>query len=82
MFQSRDKTILYAVACILVNCTNCYDKKEIIPELVQLAKFSKQHVPEQHPKVKSATQRKPYQEHNAEVGVDTEGSVTVLTYIL
>ncbi|XP_040010228.1 protein unc-45 homolog B [Xiphias gladius] len=50
--KSTDKTILYAVACILVNCTNCYDKKEIIPELVQLAKFSKQHVPEQHPKDK------------------------------
>ena len=36
----------------MVNCTNCYEKKEIIPELVQLAKFSKQHVPEQHPKDK------------------------------
>ncbi|XP_070689613.1 protein unc-45 homolog B [Pempheris klunzingeri] len=50
--KSKDKTILYAVACTLVNCINCYDKKEIIPELVQLAKFSKQHVPEQHPKDK------------------------------
>lgn len=39
------------MACTLVNCTNSYEKKEIIPELVQLAKFSKQHVPEQHPKV-------------------------------
>ncbi|XP_071755906.1 protein unc-45 homolog B [Centroberyx gerrardi] len=50
--KSRDKTILYAVACTLINCTNSYEKKEIIPELVQLAKFSKQHVPEQHPKDK------------------------------
>ncbi|XP_038560644.1 protein unc-45 homolog B isoform X1 [Micropterus salmoides] len=50
--KSKDKTVLYAVACTLVNCTNCYEKKEIIPELVQLAKFSKQHVPEQHPKDK------------------------------
>ncbi|TRY82435.1 hypothetical protein DNTS_007885 [Danionella cerebrum] len=50
--KSNDKTILYAVACTLVNCTNSYDKKEIIPEMVQLAKFSKQHVPEQHPKDK------------------------------
>ncbi|XP_006626932.1 protein unc-45 homolog B [Lepisosteus oculatus] len=50
--KSTDKTILYAVACTLVNCTNSYEKKEIIPELVQLAKFSKQHVPEQHPKDK------------------------------
>ncbi|XP_069379967.1 protein unc-45 homolog B isoform X4 [Paralichthys olivaceus] len=50
--KSKDKTILYAVACTLVNCTNCYEKKEILPELIQLAKFSKQHVPEQHPKDK------------------------------
>ncbi|XP_030271570.1 protein unc-45 homolog B isoform X2 [Sparus aurata] len=50
--KSKDKTVLYSVACTLVNCTNCYEKKEIIPELVQLAKFSKQHVPEQHPKDK------------------------------
>uniref|UniRef100_A0A674EWJ2 Protein unc-45 homolog B n=1 Tax=Salmo trutta TaxID=8032 RepID=A0A674EWJ2_SALTR len=50
--KSKDKTILYAVACTLVNCTNSYEKKEIMPELIQLAKFSKQHVPEQHPKDK------------------------------
>uniref|UniRef100_A0A8C7KDY9 Unc-45 myosin chaperone B n=1 Tax=Oncorhynchus kisutch TaxID=8019 RepID=A0A8C7KDY9_ONCKI len=50
--KSKDKTILYAVACTLVNCTNSYEKKDIMPELVQLAKFSKQHVPEQHPKDK------------------------------
>ncbi|XP_058493131.1 protein unc-45 homolog B isoform X1 [Solea solea] len=50
--KSKDKTILYAVACTLVNCTNSYEKKDILPELVQLAKFSKQHVPEQHPKDK------------------------------
>ncbi|XP_012413581.1 protein unc-45 homolog B isoform X3 [Trichechus manatus latirostris] len=49
---SSDKTILYSVATILVNCTNSYDVKEVIPELVQLAKFSKQHVPEEHPKDK------------------------------
>lgn len=59
--QSKDKTILYAVACTLINCTNSYDKKEIIPELVQLAKFSKQHVPEQHPKVKDNTTEPPDQ---------------------
>lgn len=50
--KSKDKTILYSVACTLVNCTNSYEKKDIMPELVQLAKFSKQHVPEQHPKDK------------------------------
>ncbi|XP_042548944.1 protein unc-45 homolog B isoform X2 [Dipodomys spectabilis] len=49
---TSDKTILYSVATTLVNCTNSYDVKELIPELVQLAKFSKQHVPEEHPKDK------------------------------
>lgn len=39
------------MANTLVNCTNSYDVKEVVPELVQLAKFSKQHVPEEHPKV-------------------------------
>ncbi|KAM9045562.1 protein unc-45 homolog B isoform 1-T1 [Megaptera novaeangliae] len=50
--STPDKTILYSVATTLVNCTNSYDVKEVIPELVQLAKFSKQHVPEEHPKDK------------------------------
>uniref|UniRef100_G1M812 Protein unc-45 homolog B n=1 Tax=Ailuropoda melanoleuca TaxID=9646 RepID=G1M812_AILME len=49
---TADKTILYSVATTLVNCTNSYDVKEVVPELVQLAKFSKQHVPEEHPKDK------------------------------
>ncbi|KAM6164437.1 protein unc-45 homolog B isoform 2-T2 [Rhynchocyon petersi] len=49
---TSDKTILYSVATTLVNCTNSYDVQEVIPELVQLAKFSKQHVPEEHPKDK------------------------------
>ncbi|KAM3852133.1 protein unc-45 homolog B [Vipera latastei] len=50
--KTSDKTILYSVASVLVNCTNSYDVKELVPELVQLAKFSKQHVPEEHPKDK------------------------------
>ncbi|XP_038184018.1 protein unc-45 homolog B [Arvicola amphibius] len=50
--KTSDKTILYSVANTLVNCTNSYDVKEVVPELVQLAKFSKQHVPEEHPKDK------------------------------
>uniref|UniRef100_A0A8B9VDZ1 Protein unc-45 homolog B n=1 Tax=Anas zonorhyncha TaxID=75864 RepID=A0A8B9VDZ1_9AVES len=48
--KMSDKTILYSVASALVNCSNSYDTKELVPELVQLAKFSKQHVPEEHPK--------------------------------
>uniref|UniRef100_A0A2K5PQ49 Protein unc-45 homolog B n=1 Tax=Cebus imitator TaxID=2715852 RepID=A0A2K5PQ49_CEBIM len=56
--KTSDKTILYSVATTLVNCTNSYDVKEVIPELVQLAKFSKQHVPEEHPKVGLGTTRR------------------------
>lgn len=48
----RDKATLYPVAQIFVNLANCYEKKEIEPELLELAKFSKQHVPEEHEKDK------------------------------
>jgi len=47
----RDKAILYPVAQVFVNLANCYEKKEIEPELLELAKFSKQHIPEEHEKV-------------------------------
>lgn len=43
--------MLYPVAQIFVNLTNSFEKKEIEPELLELAKFSKQHVPEEHEKV-------------------------------
>lgn len=42
----------YACVTVLVNLTNSYDKADIIPEMVELAKFAKQHVPEEHEKVK------------------------------
>ena len=32
----------------LVNVTNSYDKQEINPEILELAKFAKQHIPEEH----------------------------------
>lgn len=35
----------------LVNCTNSYDSEKPDPQLVELAKYAKQHVPEEHPKV-------------------------------
>ncbi|KAG8122814.1 hypothetical protein E2320_018228 [Naja naja] len=31
--KTSDKTILYSVASVLVNCTNSYDVKELVPEL-------------------------------------------------
>ena len=33
---------------ILVNLTNCYNKQEINPEILELAKFAKHHIPEEH----------------------------------
>lgn len=43
--------MLYAVASTLVNCTNSYDHEEPDPQMLELAKYAKQHIPEQHPKV-------------------------------
>uniref|UniRef100_A0A673MMY1 UNC-45/Cro1/She4 central domain-containing protein n=1 Tax=Sinocyclocheilus rhinocerous TaxID=307959 RepID=A0A673MMY1_9TELE len=49
--KSEDKTVLYAVGSTLVNCTNSYDVEKPDPQMVELAKYAKQHVPEEHPKV-------------------------------
>ncbi|XP_055959152.1 protein unc-45 homolog B isoform X2 [Patella vulgata] len=45
-----DKNSVYASVTILVNLTNSYDKQDVMPELIEMAKFAKQHVPEDHPK--------------------------------
>uniref|UniRef100_UPI00358F9374 protein unc-45 homolog B-like n=1 Tax=Myxine glutinosa TaxID=7769 RepID=UPI00358F9374 len=50
--KAKDQPVLYAVASVLVNCTNSYEQKEKVPEMVELAKYAKQHVPEEHPKDK------------------------------
>lgn len=44
--------MLFAVGSTLVNCTNSYDVEKPDPQMVELAKYAKQHVPEEHPKVK------------------------------
>ena len=49
--KSKDKTVMYGVVSCLVNCTNTFDKNEALPEMKDLAKFSKQHIPEDHEKV-------------------------------
>ena len=41
----------YASVTVLVNLTNSYDKQEVSPEMLELAKFAKQHIPEEHAKV-------------------------------
>uniref|UniRef100_A0A8D3CKT8 Unc-45 myosin chaperone A n=1 Tax=Scophthalmus maximus TaxID=52904 RepID=A0A8D3CKT8_SCOMX len=51
MFElSEDKTVLFAVGSTLVNCTNSYEVEKPDPQLLELAKYAKQHVPEEHPK--------------------------------
>lgn len=41
--------VVYSILNIFVNLTNSYDKQERSEELVALAKFAQQHVPEEHP---------------------------------
>ena len=43
--------MLFAVGSTLVNCTNSYDVEKPDPQMLELAKYAKQHVPEEHPKV-------------------------------
>lgn len=40
--------VVYAVTSVFVHITNSYDKEDAIPELVELARFAKHHVPEDH----------------------------------
>ncbi|XP_069018591.1 protein unc-45 homolog A isoform X1 [Embiotoca jacksoni] len=48
--KSEDKTVLFAMSSTLVNCTNSYEVEKPDPQMVELAKYAKQHVPEEHPK--------------------------------
>lgn len=47
---SKEKTqaSVYGVITTFVNLCNAYDKQEVIPEMVELAKFAKHHIPEEH----------------------------------
>jgi len=42
------QNVMYGVLATLVNITNSYDKQEINPEMLELAKFAKHHIPEEH----------------------------------
>ncbi|XP_050548793.1 protein unc-45 homolog A [Daktulosphaira vitifoliae] len=46
--KSEKTSAMYALVSIFVNLCNAYEKQEIIPEMIELAKFSKCHVPENH----------------------------------
>ncbi|RWS23940.1 protein unc-45 B-like protein, partial [Leptotrombidium deliense] len=50
--QSGDFSFLYGTITTFVNLCNSYDKQEILPEMLELAKFTKQHIPEEHIKDK------------------------------
>lgn len=39
--KSGDKSVVYGVVTTLVNLCNAYDKQEVVPEMVELAKFAK-----------------------------------------
>lgn len=51
--QAADKNVLYPAATVFVNVTNSYDVKDVAPEMIELAKFAKQHVPEKHEMVRN-----------------------------
>ncbi|CAD1478878.1 unnamed protein product, partial [Heterotrigona itama] len=46
--KTEDQSVVYGVVTTLVNLCNAYDKQELIPEMIELAKFAKHHIPEEH----------------------------------
>ncbi|XP_012233460.2 protein unc-45 homolog B [Linepithema humile] len=46
--KTGDQSVIYGVVTTLVNLCNAYDKQELIPEMIELAKFAKHHIPEEH----------------------------------
>lgn len=46
--KTGDQSAIYGVVTTLVNLVNAYEKQENLPELMELAKFAKHHVPEEH----------------------------------
>lgn len=46
--KSGNQSAVYGVVTTFVNLCNAYEKQEIIPEMVELAKFAKHHIPEDH----------------------------------
>lgn len=43
-----DQSVLYGVVTTFVNLCNAYEKEEMVPEMLELAKFAKHHIPEEH----------------------------------
>lgn len=46
--KTGDQSVLYGVVTTFVNLCNAYEKEEMVPEMIELAKFAKHHIPEEH----------------------------------
>nr|CAD7255909.1 unnamed protein product [Timema shepardi] len=46
--RTGDQSAVYGVVTTLVNLVNAYETQEVIPEMMELAKFAKHHIPEEH----------------------------------
>jgi len=46
--KTGGQDVMYGVITVLVNLTNSFDKQEISEEMIELAKFAKHHVPQEH----------------------------------
>ena len=44
----KNEDCAYGVITLLVNVTNSFEKQEIMPEMLELAKFAKHHIPQEH----------------------------------
>jgi len=44
----KNEDCAYGVVTLLVNVTNSFEKQEIMPEMLELAKFAKHHIPQEH----------------------------------
>ena len=44
----KNEDCAYGVVTLLVNVTNSFEKQEIMPEMLELAKFAKHHIPQDH----------------------------------
>ena len=46
--KSGNQEAAYGVVTTFVNLTNSFEKQEIMPEMLELAKFAKHHIPQEH----------------------------------
>ncbi|XP_055343715.1 protein unc-45 homolog B-like [Paramacrobiotus metropolitanus] len=48
--RTGNQNVIYGVVSVFANLCNAYEKPEVVPEMKELAKFAKQHVPVEHQK--------------------------------